>query len=353
MILRLTFFLSAAILCSLTHSQNQSPSWVLHLEHNSDDYYVTSNKVEKKQLAANKVESRTSLKTTKKGTTKTVEKFDRNGNLISIEGNSGKEKNHFHYSYSYDAQQRLIFAQYKFGKKVAWSKTEYDASGSLIRTKGYTMQGKYKGREEFYTESGKVLAITIWDKDSISPSQRLSYEYYENGSLKSIQYFQKSKLKYTWVYDCWPEGELVNKDEKEKTTICIIEERDENGDLIKWQRHFNDKGEVEKIKKTYKGDTLLLSAESYNIKDELTRRTLYFGDGGFLSFTYNKKGEIIATNEIVYDLNHNKVRQSSNYKNFHISSWFQYDNNHLMSSSVVIRSKKTTTSNFTYTFYKD
>ncbi|MBK6952631.1 MAG: hypothetical protein IPH24_11440 [Crocinitomicaceae bacterium] len=177
-----------------------------------------------------------------------METYDQFGNILTYNHFNKKGENTVTYTYTYDSKQRPVFYKYRYGKKQSWSSVEYDASGLLKRSRGYNAKGDFIGREEFKREDGKMLAVTIWEKDSLSPYKRLDYEYYEDGSLQTIRYFFKSKLKYTWSYDCKPEGELLGVKQKDSTTICIKEEYDSKGNRVVWKQEFNRKGDLVKNK---------------------------------------------------------------------------------------------------------
>lgn len=316
----------------------------------SDDYYLQKNEREKESLQKNKVQSRTIIKFTGDKKTKTVETYNGFGNILTYDHYNKKGDHTIAYAYTYDSQQRPVFLKYRYGKKESWSSVEYDASGMLKRTRGYSTNGDFFGREEFKREDGKMLAITIWEKDSLSPYKRLDYEYYEDGSLKTIRYFFKSKLKYTWSYDCKPEGELLGVKQKDSTTICIKEEYDSNGNRVVWKQEFNRKGDLVKTKMVFDKDSTLFLIESYSAHATLQSQHTFFKDGGDLYFSYDKKGKVHYTSESIYNTHKQLVKRSTAYGRQFSNTWYAYEGD-LIKSHTFMNRHQTSFSEYSYTYF--
>lgn len=316
----------------------------------SDDYYQQKNQPEKETLQKNKVRSRSIVQITGDKRTKTVETYDEFGNILTYDYFNKKGENSVSNSFTYDSKQRPVFVKYKYGKKQAWQSFEYDASGLLKRSRGYNTKEEFFGREEFSREDGKMLAITIWQKDSISPYKRLDYEYHEDGKIKTIRYFFKSDLKYTWSYDCKPEGELQGTKQKDTTTICIKEEHDASGKRIVWKQELNRKGDLIKTKMVYEKDSTLILSESYDMDERLLSQRNYFKDGGELFFSYDKKGNVYYTSETIYNTNKQLVKRSSAHgKQFSNHRYFYSGD--LLTTSIFTNRYQTTVSEYGYTYY--
>jgi hypothetical protein len=328
------------------------PSMVEFEMHYSEDYYLQKNRSEKESIQKNKVESRTIVHFSGDKQTKSVETYDHNGNILTYDHFNIKGDHTISYTYTYDPKQRPVFYTYRYGKKQSWSRVEYDASGSLKRSRGYNSKGDFFGREEFKREDGKMLAITIWEKDSLSPYKRLDYEYYEDGSLKTIRYFFKSKLKYTWSYDCKPEGELLGVKQKDSTTICIKEEYDSKGNRVVWKQEFNRKGDLVKTKRVYEQDSILVLIESFDAEERLRSQTTFFKDGGELYLTFDKKGEVQYSSESIYNLNKQLAKKSTSFGRYFSNTWYSYEGD-LIKSSTVMNKQHTSFSEYTYSYFKN
>lgn len=316
----------------------------------SDDYYLQKNQREKETLQKNKVQSRTVLHHNGDKQTKSVETYDQFGNILTYDHFNKKGDHTTSYTYTYDSQQRPVFLKYRYGKKESWSSVEYDASGLLKRTRGYSTNGDFFGREEFKREDGQMLAITIWKKDSLSPYKRLDYEYYQDGSIKTIRYFFKSKLKYTWSYDCKPEGEMLGVKQKDSTTVCIKEEYDANGNRVVWKQEFNRKGDLVKTKMVYDKDSILLLLESYSADDRKYSQQTFFKDGGQLFLVFDKKGNISYMTESIYNLNKQLAKKSTAYGRQFSNTWYSYEGD-LIKSHTFMNRYQTSFSEYSYTFF--
>jgi hypothetical protein len=333
-----------------TTAQYGFPSLVEFQMLNTEDYYHQKNQREKESLQKNKVQSRTVLHYIGDKKTKSVETYDQFGNILTYDHYDKKGQHSVSYRYTYDSKQRPVLYTYKYGKKQSWNRVEYDASGLLKRSRGYNSKGDYFGREEFKREDGKMLAITIWEKDSLSPQKRLDYEYYEDGSLKTIRYFFKSKLKYTWSYDCKPEGELLGVKQKDSTTICIKEEYDAQGNRVVWKQEFNRKGDLVKTKMVFDKDSTLLLIESYSADEILQSQHTFFKDGGDLYFSYGKKSKIQYMSESIYNLNKQLAKRSTVYGRQFSNTWYSYEGD-LIKSHTYMNRHQTSFSEYSYTYF--
>ncbi len=348
------YFYTLALLFVVLSSAAQYgfPSLVEFQMLNSEDYYHQKNQREKESLQKNKVQSRTVLHYSGDKKTKSVETYDQFGNILTYDHYDKKGQHRVSYTYSYDSKQRPVLYTYKYGKKQSWNQVEYDASGLLKRSRGYNSKGDFFGREEFKREDGKMLAITIWEKDSLSPQKRLDYEYYEDGSLQTIRYFFKSKLKYTWSYDCKPEGELEGVKQKDSTTICIKEEYDAKGNRVVWKQEFNRKGDLIKTKMVYEKDSSLILIETFDATERLRSQRTFFRDGGELFFSYDKKGKVYYTSESVYNTNKQMVKRSTGYRGHFSNTWYSYEGD-LIKSHTFMNKNQTSFSEYNYTFFQD
>lgn len=181
-----------------------------------------------------------------------------------------------------------------------------------------------RSKNEFkYREDGKLLennhfSLVSKRKRSLAIFSRTAYSYYENGDKKETNHYnKKGELKYTWSYDCSPKGVLEQTIHKDTTTICIKEEVNQDGDLVKTIRRTNEKNEIEIIREVHKDGVIRqFSSEGINgqMKSWWYRSDTIYHNKKYLKGVlwiedktlYNKNGKVIERHRI----NHKKSKYS-------------------------------------------
>lgn len=315
------------------------------------DYYHQQNQREKQDLKKNKVQSRTSSHRNEQGKlTKTVETFDEEGNLISYEYFDEKKNLVSESHYVYNDQYQMTYCRGRYKNKVHSARIAYNDAGAMTEIRGYNIKGEYYGKKITYNGDGKVASTLLFRKDSTTVYKQLDYEYYADKSLKTIHYFEKGELKYTWVYDCKPEGEMLGVKTEDTTRVCIKEEVDANGNRVVWRQEFNRKGEPVKVKTIFDKDSSMLYWASFDAENRLKRETTFFKDGGEFTQGYDKKGNSLSTYETLYNSQRQMVKKGQTYKKWFSTYWYSY-NNSLLATSTYLSKRAMRVTEFQYTFF--
>ena len=344
-----TFFIAAAC---FVNAQNQLGQIAGYEFYERYEYYTNRTDLDSETLKENKIQTRVSIDRFKSGSeTKTIEKFDTNGKLISRQYFNKKGVLYSDYTYTYNDKKELVGYHYSYGKKSGSARMKYDEAGRLLETRGYTVKGEYFGRTDAYNTNGRVTLTELFRKDSLKSYKRIEYDYYEDQSIKSIRYFEGDKLKYTWSYDCKPEGELVGIKVSDTTHVCIKEEFDEAGNRVRWTQEFNKKGEVEKTMTVYASDSLILSSSRFNNEGQLTSKTTFFKNGGHMYQVYDKNGEVTYTVETIYNDDRQVVKRSNESKKWYSGHWYSYTGDLLATATYMSKNLYYVTE-YQYEFYQ-
>jgi hypothetical protein len=310
---------------------------------------------EKNELKENQVKSREIIHYTNGKRIKTTQFFNVKGLVTKIIRDYQKKVNTI--DYSYDKEDNIIEILSTNSKNEIW-KTHYDynSDNKLIGRDTYDDKGNYSGSKSGYNSEGKMVFQEIYKKSKTVPTHSLTYSYYEGGSKKSTTYKVKGNVKYVWNYDCKSEGELINIKNKHKSTICIKEEINKDGNRVVWERTFNDKGGLTKIQKVYSSDSTIISRKVFNTNDRLVSETSYskHNKGGkqFLgsySAYYGNKGGIERTAEHLANENGQLIKSDVTGKWPH-TYLYHYEND-LKTTEVRVYKKSTIVDEFIYSFY--
>lgn len=351
--IKFTCFLAALLFLSNDLFSQQNLSRIAGIEfYEPYDYHYQLNQREKEWLKKKGVQERTSLHRDKSGQqTKTLDAYDREGNLLTHAYYDKNNELISETNYSYNEQHRLIAYQSRYKKRFHSARFSYNAAGAITEVRGYNSSGAYFGKQQTYHATGKVLSTRIFEKDSVQPLKQLDYEYYPDQSLKAIHYSEKGKRVYTWVYDCKPQGEMLGVKTSDTTRICIREEFDADGHRVVWRQEFDKKGEPEKIKLVFDMDSTLLYTASFDAADHLKSETTFFRDGGELTRRYRKKGMLQSSYETVYNPQKQLVKKSSTYKNWFSSTWYAYENE-LMTMTTYLSGRQLSVTEYRYVFFQ-
>ncbi|MBI3136671.1 MAG: hypothetical protein HYZ14_18500 [Bacteroidetes bacterium] len=316
------------------------------------DYYHSRNQQQEKEwLNEKNVRERTSIYRNKNGQqSKLVEKYDSEGNILSYQSYNVKGELVGEGTFFYDQKHQLIATSGRYKKKTSTARYFYNEAGKMTEIRSYNRKGDYYGRLNGYDETGKITVAKLFYKDSIVANKRLEYEYYADASIKTIRFFEKDKLKNTWVYDCKPEGEMLGVKTEDTTRVCIKEEFDAAGNRVVWRQEFNKKGEPEKIKTVFDKDSNILYSASFDAENRMKRQTTFFKDGGDFQEGFTKRGKVLSTHETIYNTDHQLVKKSSTYKNWFSSNWYSYSNG-LMTTSTYLSKRGMSVTEYQYAFY--
>jgi len=275
--------------------------------------------------------------------------FDQEGRLTKTKKTY---KSHVSYrEYSYDSNGNISERKYTNPKgKTKTSNYIYNEKNALISKNTINYNGKYRGEKLTYNANGEILTHNIYEKDETTPTKTLEHTYYENGEKEHTIYKVNGKIKYEWRYDCKPEGELLNIKNKDKSTICIKEEYDKNGNKTVWKREFNQKGNLVKTKTTFKNDSVWKSTEIYTKSDRLFYSSYSKKDGGTISINYTKKGAVSSKHETYLNENRKLTKVEFSQKRWAYTNLYNYKKG-LKKSTINIYKRFITVDEYNYTHF--
>ncbi len=337
---------------------------------------------ERQVLKENNVRSREQIRYKKGIPYKTIECFDEEGRVLSITRNAVKvQESHTTFAYGENGKlSQYVVTNNKGEKRV--TNYRYNKEGKVLSQITNDQRKGYSASTMGYNDQGKIAFRRIYLKDEENAAKELVYSYYENGELRTTDYFVKGKLKYSWKYDCKPEGELINVKRRDETMLCLSEDIDEEGNRIVWERKFDEKGRLTKVRSVYFSDSLLLTRKRYNGDDQLVyevntiynkertiaigtevyvypkkgkpylaSKTNYLTDRGVQTVSYDKKGHFTRTsgflsNEDGIPLKSQKIdgRWSHTYL-------YHYGENGLKKSEVRIYKNRTHVKEYVYDYF--
>jgi hypothetical protein len=335
---------------------------------------------ERESLKTNHVKSREKTGYYKGVPSTTIEHFDTEGRIIRIEFSKK------------DYKSTSIIRYTEFGKikevektdsKSRISKTtyDYDSQNRLITTESVDFKKDYSKSEVAYNEFNKLSYRKHFNADTETPTKELRYSYHENGDKKETNYYVKGKLKHTWLFECKPEGELINVKEKDATKLCKLEDVDENGNYVVWDRKFDEKGRLTKEKTVFNSDTLLILRQRYRGTDKLvyeqvnsydaenhfkssivktfdkekglrlSSETTYSKEKGTLTLHYNKKGKVTHTNLYSYGKHGKPLKIQNTGSRWSSTNIYTYNEYDLIVSKIRMFGKKTFVHEYQYEYY--
>lgn len=256
--------------------------------------------------------------------------------------------------YTYNPQGKTTRIAEKYGKVNSVWIFEYDENGNRNYESGTDRKGKYYIRKKtFDPKSNKILISELYQKDTLNAIKRLEYAYYEDGSKKSIHYFEEDKLVYTWNFDCAPEGKLVDLKKSDSTLICIKKEIDADGNEVVWRHEFNSSGVPIKIKSVVDSSGKLRDQITYRADGTIQNQKTFFLEGGYLDLYYDKKGRSGYYTESFCNLNGQIIKLStgSGQKNYR-NTWYSYNTDGLISLETEVSNRRTIIQEYTYTFFE-
>jgi YD repeat-containing protein len=334
---------------------------------------------EKEDLKNNNVKSRQKNHYSHGKKITTSQKFDDKGQIRLIEREYKTKKSTI--KYEYDQSGNLINILSTNSKNETWkTKYLYDSENHLVERETINNKGEYSGFKSAYNLEGKISFQKIYNKDKDNPIKSLEYSYYEEGDKKATVYKEKGKTKHEWNYDCKPEGELINVKNKDKSTICIKEEINTDGNRVVWNQEFNEKGELTKTKTVFDKDSIALNKKVFNSSTLLTAETIFIYNqlkepveverkyydqtgksftlsrmrkkkfGGSKTTYYDKKGNVVKSSEYIVNNEGNTIKQENISKKRSHLFLTNYIGN-LKMTEVRIYKSSTYVDEYIYTFY--
>ena len=303
---------------------------------------------QQKAILENNIKSKTTTHYSKNFKNEYVEYFDEEGFLYKKVYTTSKLETVTTFSYNDAHQITKVLTENNKGQK--WTTTLKYENDLLVEQENIDEKGTYSGFKKEYNAQGLLVRHLRFKKSRIEPTHELVYSYYEGGSKKSIIYNEKGKFKYEWNFDCKEEGELVNVKSKDKSTICIKEEVDENGNTVIWNREFDEDGKLIKTKEVRSSEDKLITREVYNQDDRLLSRNYKKPEGGFCHETFDKKGAVYSRRESFVNRDGKLIKSEYQSKSFNYTSIYSYEGS-LLSTSSRISKRRITVDQFQYSYY--
>ncbi len=251
----------------------------------------------------------------------------------------------------YDDQGNLANLVSSNSKNKTWKTNyTYNTNNILIARDSYNPKGEYFGIKKTYNTDQKLTLQEIFEKDKKTPVKKLAHTYYENGQKKTTTYTEKGKIKYVWNFDCKDEGELLNVKNKNKSTICLKEEIDADGNRVLWERIFNEKGNLTKRKSVFSPDSTLIQVQTFNEDDRLLYEYFTKENGGKKNIGYNKSGQIASETETFINPDKQIIKSTKKAKKWGYTKLYHYTDQ-MKVSSVSIYDKRTLVDEYIYTFF--
>tara|TARA_B110000037_G_scaffold15096_1_gene15771 strand:- start:23850 stop:24641 length:792 start_codon:yes stop_codon:yes gene_type:complete len=147
-----------------------------------------------------------------------VKHIDTDGKIIRIEYSKKEYKSTAMLKYTDFGKIKEVE---KKNSKGQISKTTYEchSKNRLIKSESADFKKDYSKSEVACNEFDKLSYRKHLDKNTDTPDKELRYSYHENGDKKETNYYVKGKLKHTWLFECKPEGELINVKDKGTKTL--------------------------------------------------------------------------------------------------------------------------------------
>lgn len=206
----------------------------------------------------------------------------------------------------------------KYKKGVLHKQTSYSYNEDDQLTEMYESQkGKEISRKYWNHNDDKCIESSTWYKKG-KLKRKWAYEYYSECDRKKSTLFKANgKVVNEWNYDCKSEGEIVEP-KKDVTQVCKWEEADST--TIKYiSQTIDEKGRARKTVYIHRrSDTALVSKTEYDHKDRLESEIFFdpnYEHRWISDKTYNSKGEVIWSNEFIYndDLLIKEIRKSGKW----------------------------------------
>jgi hypothetical protein len=307
--------------------------------------------------------------------------YDKKGNCTSaiFYKRNGKLKKQFAFTYTSEnlvqsktmlngKEKELKRQTTKYNKDSLITESVFYRKGKEIKKNIFAFNDYGQYTNEEYYKKGKIRskAITVYDstrsmesyfykKGSPDYQWKWVYAYYEDKSRKSSKiYNSKGEVKYTWNYECKPEGELQIK-HKDTSLICQKIEYDADSNETYTYRKFNEKGKPFKFVVVYTKNKKLLQQSAFH-DEEIP---IYF-------FKYNKvtdeiEQQIFYTHKgkerykyiCIFDSNNNIIETDSYYKGQKGKTVREFNTFNFVTTAINFgkKGKRVSTEKYAYSFF--
>lgn len=190
------------------------------------------------------------------------------------------------FNYSYQKGHFTGYQKYKNGKLIS----------ELIIT--YNDKGKVTSR---LTKKGKNLKKT---------SEQKTF-YYADGKIQKSQTFINGKLKREYIYECKPEGEIVDVKKVDNASVCTWKEERNDGSYINYVRSIEEK-DTYLWKGTFDKDSNLIASERL-LNDTIKVHSFEKKGNTEITNHYNKKGKLTYTFTLIFNDSHFLIERQNRY----------------------------------------
>lgn len=336
--------------CSARAQFKREYVYVRNSRNNFYDYDYTlstefkiSSKEEKKKIAKAGIKDFTqTIKHGKKEYVWAKINFDSTGNCTSAIFNKENEKVKRQFLFTYSPENLVLSKTmlngkgkeikkktFKYNSDSLATETVFYRRGKEIKKNTYAINKFHQYTEQEYYKKGKIKTKVGSKYDSTrvqesyyykngSPDYKWKwiYTYYEDKSRKaSVIYKADGSVKYSWNYECKPEGELVSK-HKDSTLVCQKVEFDNDSNRTYTYREFNEKGKPSKVVAVYSKNLKMLQYEVYHDIDVPSYFYKYNKATGEYEqqIYYNHKGKERSKFLSVFDNSNNIIEMSFYHK---------------------------------------
>lgn len=189
-------------------------------------------------------------------------------------------------NYSYQKGHFTGFQKYKNGKLIS----------ELIIT---------------YNEKGKITSRLTKKGKNLKKSSEQKTFYYPDGKIQKSQTFINGKLKREYVYECKPEGEIVNVKKVDNTSVCTWKDERNDGSYINYTRYTEEK-ETYLWKGTFDKDSNLIMSERF-LDDTVKVYSFEKTKNSETTSNYNKKGVLTYYTKSVFNDAHLLIERENRY----------------------------------------
>lgn len=236
-------------------------------------------------------------------------------------------KEYVHKQFDYTNNQlKRVDELNKQNKLIQTTLYSYFSPKKTSKTEVFRKDKKVREELNTFNLDSTRSSYTLYEYKRNTPCLRLkyNYDYYDGKQIKQVRrYNHKSKLKYTWNYDCSPKGELVVKN---STKVCKNTGVNNKGQTIEVEFFTDDKNKQTKRVTTYyfyNGKKVNVGMQNYIIEkgEEVMTFDQHLADS-VEAYTsnkyYNKKGVLIEENTSNYFLYNSKeqILKEVAFKNY-------------------------------------
>lgn len=212
-------------------------------------------------------------------------------------------------TYNNAGKQTSEFSFRRKGIMVKWKTlTTYNEKGETTEIDNFKYNKKGKEKSQ-----GKYITI-----------------YTEDGSKGETKWYNgKGRLKYTWRFDCNPEGVLERPIVKDTTKVCVKYDYGVDGSKVRTLIYTNKKNHITKTIEKYNPKGYMTEYTNYNRKNIITDKYIYSydTDNNCTVYVWYKRGGEKIKNK--YTMEYDSNNQLKIYCRYHhadkLRSKYTYD----------------------------